>query len=374
VPVNGKCAMHAWTAYQHRAATPDEIERWWTSCSTAGIAIVTGHISQVVALDVDGRLGAATLARLEAEHGRLPETAVQRTGRDGGRHRVFRHPGRLVKTLNHIAPGLDRKGDGGYFVAAPSLHESGRRYEWIEPLPRDIEQLPPMPDWLIELRPPAVERWPEWLPHAIPKGTRNDMLTRLAGFLHQRPGDEKDILRGLLIANAERCVPPLAGKELRELERMARWMAKRPQCILGAAIGAINLAPFRAAASVYPFKGPTGTTDRHVLDAVFRIAEKEHRLSDLQLPARVVAPVALMMWETVRSSLYRLTVQGWLHLEQKARGEEGNRYRLAIPSQGNYEQQHPILLSPPKNHGTEWGVAAHKSEGLKSDGEGHDVG
>ena len=65
MPVNGKCAMHSWTEYQQRAATSDEILQWWTSCSTAGIAIVTGQISHVVALDVDGRLGAATLARLE---------------------------------------------------------------------------------------------------------------------------------------------------------------------------------------------------------------------------------------------------------------------------------------------------------------------
>ena len=108
MPVNGKCAMHSWTEYQQRAATPDEIRGWWTECSTAGVAIVTGQISQLDVLDVDGRLGGATLARLEAEHGRLPETAVQRTGRIGGRQLAFRHPGRPVKTRNGIAPGLDR--------------------------------------------------------------------------------------------------------------------------------------------------------------------------------------------------------------------------------------------------------------------------
>src|SRR5207248_2815675 len=141
---NGKCAMHSWTEYQQRAATSDEILQWWTSCSTAGIAIVTGQISHVVALDVDGRLGAATLARLEDAHGRLPETAVQRTGRDGGRHRGFRHRGRGVQTLNRTAGGLDREGEGVYFGAAPSLHGGGGRYEWIEPLPRDLESLPPI--------------------------------------------------------------------------------------------------------------------------------------------------------------------------------------------------------------------------------------
>ena len=141
-------------------------------------------------------------------------------------------------------------------------------------------------------------------------------------------------------------MPPLTGKELRELERMARWMAKRPHCILGAAIGPINLAPFRAAASAYPFKGSTGITDRHVLAAVFRIAEGEHRLSDLQLPARVVAPVARMLSETVSPSLYRLRLQGWLHLEQKARGEEGNRYRLAIPRGGITDSNAPFSYPP----------------------------
>src|SRR5207247_2899343 len=65
-----------------------EIVGWWTDCNTAGIGIVTGRLSRVVALDVDGSEGEASLARMESEHGQLPATAVQRTGR--GRHLLFR--------------------------------------------------------------------------------------------------------------------------------------------------------------------------------------------------------------------------------------------------------------------------------------------
>jgi hypothetical protein len=29
-----------------------------------------------------------------------------------------------------FAPGMDSRGDGGYIMAGPSVHVSGRRYEW----------------------------------------------------------------------------------------------------------------------------------------------------------------------------------------------------------------------------------------------------
>ena len=52
---------------------------------------------------------------------------------DEGRHILFKHPGGRIQNrqdASAVAPGIDAKGDAGFFVAAPSLHASGKRYQW----------------------------------------------------------------------------------------------------------------------------------------------------------------------------------------------------------------------------------------------------
>jgi hypothetical protein len=110
---------------------PDVITKWWEAWPEANVGVVTGKISGLVVLDVDPRAsGDKSLAELEREHGSLPTTLEARTG-GGGRHIVFAYPAGGVRTRIGLMPGLDLKSDGGYFVAPPSLHASGGRYEWV---------------------------------------------------------------------------------------------------------------------------------------------------------------------------------------------------------------------------------------------------
>src|SRR5947209_6605507 len=70
------------------AATTDEnqISEWWTRWPHAAIGILCDGIA---VLDVDVKHdGPATLARLEAEYGKLPETYTVRTG-SGGLHYYY---------------------------------------------------------------------------------------------------------------------------------------------------------------------------------------------------------------------------------------------------------------------------------------------
>jgi hypothetical protein len=116
-------------------------------------------------LDVDPRHGGdATLAALVSEHGRLPETLQQFSGRgDGGTHWLYRRPaGKL--TGARLGRGLDLKASGGYVVWAPSIHPAtGRPYTRID---RGVAE---PPEWLADLivvrerRSPAVAQIrPPW--------------------------------------------------------------------------------------------------------------------------------------------------------------------------------------------------------------------
>lgn len=136
-------------------ATTDSgvIRVWWTLWPDANIGIATGARSGLWALDVDPAHGGdLSLENLLAQHGPLPETVEARTG-GNGTHLLFAHPGTPVRNRVRFAPGLDTRGDGGYIVVAPSLHASGRCYDWaISP---DDAPLETAPAWLLALIAPA---------------------------------------------------------------------------------------------------------------------------------------------------------------------------------------------------------------------------
>ena len=148
------CKPHAkepLTEHGFKDATTDQkrIKAWWQKWPHANIAIPTGAASGLLAADIDPRNGGnESLAELQAKHGRLPDTAEQSTG-GGGRHFVFRDLG--VPLPKALAAGIDLKGDGGYIVVAPSIHPSGKQYQWVGTEVRNALLSPAeMPNWLKE--------------------------------------------------------------------------------------------------------------------------------------------------------------------------------------------------------------------------------
>ncbi len=106
------------------------IEAWFMDNPVYNVAVSPG-LSDLVVIDIDGPTGEATLAALEAEHGPLPATLTDRSGRaDGGRHLWFTAPSGEVLASNKLGPGIDTRAGSGYAITAPSTHKSGNAYAW----------------------------------------------------------------------------------------------------------------------------------------------------------------------------------------------------------------------------------------------------
>jgi hypothetical protein len=127
---------------------PAVISGWWRRWPDANVGLVTGSKSGLLALDVDVQHGGGrSLAELERTHGELPSTAETLTG-GGGRHLFFSYPDAGARnTAGKLSAGIDIRGEGGYVVAPPSVHASGRAYKWTQ-APNKTATAPP-PDWLV---------------------------------------------------------------------------------------------------------------------------------------------------------------------------------------------------------------------------------
>ncbi len=214
---------HPRTRNGFKDATTDEatIRSWWTKWPNANVGIATGAAG-LLALDVDpGKGGAATLDDLIAQHGPLPDTAESLTG-GGGRHILFKAPNRAVRSsAGKLGPGLDVKAAGGYIVAPPSLHRSGRRYEWeVSSHPGEVAVADPQA-WLVEAAQVEGDR-SRGAPDAdeegtIPEGRRNDALFELGCRLRGMGLSTDLIAEALLAENERRCTPPLDRDEVRRI-------------------------------------------------------------------------------------------------------------------------------------------------------------
>lgn len=117
----------AWTQFQKRRPTEEEIYSWWEKWPTANVAIITGSISGIFVIDGDGEIGSRWIAE------NMPATSVYaKTGRDAGCHCFYRiPPGAQIQNKTSWRPKVDIRGEGGYVIAAPSIHHTGRAYSLI---------------------------------------------------------------------------------------------------------------------------------------------------------------------------------------------------------------------------------------------------
>ena len=116
---NSKRPAIKWEEFQKRRATADEREEWKREFPGCNWAIVTGEVSELIALDWDGVKGRELRKEKKVYGG--PSSITP----SGGFHTLHAHPGLRfpngVRLLGDESGGLDTRGDGGYIVCPPSV-------------------------------------------------------------------------------------------------------------------------------------------------------------------------------------------------------------------------------------------------------------
>ena len=198
----------------------DNIQNWFTMWPDSNIGIATGEKSGLLDLDVDGNEG---LESIKGKH--LPPTPAFKSG--NGFHYLYKYPDSKPGNKTGLLVKVDIRGEGGFFVAPPSTHISGNKYQWqISP----DELFADAPDWLIELLESSKPRneFPE-TGETIPEGRRNSTLASIAGTMRKRGLSSDEINAALQRVNENRCNPPLSIQEVNAIAvSISRYEAGKP--------------------------------------------------------------------------------------------------------------------------------------------------
>lgn len=210
IPVNPsskKPLLKTWLQYQNRKATESEVKAWWAQWPGAGIGLVTGTISGIIVLDVDGPEGKESIKN------RHIEATVRAKTKSGGEHYYFKHPGGELSNFAGKLPGIDARADGGYVLAPPT-----KGYEWT--IGPDAAGLGDPPSWFLELfektrkRQLSVDWQDDLMASDWTAGGRNDTLTRMVGRWVAQGMTPTEVRTMAQSINLAKCKPPLDETEV----------------------------------------------------------------------------------------------------------------------------------------------------------------
>lgn len=196
----GKKPLISWTDFQKRRVTDSEIREWFQKWPTANIGIVTGEVSAIAVVDLDGPEGIASAERLG-----LKSSVVSLTG--NGKHLWYRMSEKEIGNTVRIFPGVDIRSTGGYVVAPGSVHQNGKRYRWLGLAITDVAQLPNFPTALLQQKSTEknfkVEGWIAKALGELKNGNIDNTLTSILGRLRHDGYTAQDA-RSLLVLHCER--------------------------------------------------------------------------------------------------------------------------------------------------------------------------
>lgn len=207
-PFSKRPCMSNWQKYITQRPTEEEVTKWFTALSGVGIGVVTGKISGLVVLDIDTRYE----ENVEALFDKYPTNLIARSG-SGGYHLYYRYPDKVNHIPNavNIIEGVDLRADGGFIVLPPTVHASGKAYEWIR-----YEGMLDFPIELLQQPKQSAPNQGKWLSEAlrgVRSGERNNTAARLAGYFFSK-GLNADVIEHILFEWNQRNDPPLPNNEL----------------------------------------------------------------------------------------------------------------------------------------------------------------
>lgn len=208
----------------------EQIEEWFFKRPGLNIGIATGSKSDglfIIDVDIDekkGKNGRDELKKWQHEHGaELPETANAITG-GGGFHLLYKTSDILPEVKNRVnmLPGIDIRGEGGYFVAPPSVHPNGKKYEWGQsPEEYGIAPANITIKTLLETPPANGSERPDKDPEQISEGERNNTLFRAACSMKRKGFTDEAIKAAIIEQNKTACIPQLKEKEVETIIKSA---------------------------------------------------------------------------------------------------------------------------------------------------------
>lgn len=183
--VKDKKPLAPWKELTEREQTQEEKAKVLENATEGTLGIITGEISRIFVLDIDGEEGEKSLEQFH-----IPRSWRVKTPH--GVHIYFKWSpvfDALVTTKAGVLPGVDVRGDGGFVVW----------YGW-ETAP-SVAPLASAPGWLISLLSPknsgTITTGPIKVLAGIREGNRNQSFTSLAGGLRAR-GYTTDVIFELL--------------------------------------------------------------------------------------------------------------------------------------------------------------------------------
>ena len=241
-----------WKPYQFRKPTDEEVQRWFLSGEKRNIGIVLGSVSDnAFVIDLDSP-ELVTLVKSKAPW-LFEKTLVVESSR--GAHLYF-YGDVPVKSMKfqHSLGEIDIKGEGGYVLAPPSLHPSGKNYKFVnktEPMKAYTDELSVedflraffqeiFPELLDELErklkgvvapqttPQSTLRFPDVPPcleallQGVSEGMRNESCFLLSAYLTKLLPIEivKDLM---LVWNGKNSPPMSEGEVVRTVESASKY-------------------------------------------------------------------------------------------------------------------------------------------------------
>lgn len=198
-----------------------QIQEWWQKWPDANIGLASGEESNVIVIDVDPRnKGNKSIKKL----GKPATALVSRTG-GGGRHYFINYSADPINPKP--ADGIDIQSDNRIVVLPPSLHGSGKKYEWITK-PK-TELLGELPTWALGSPRTNSKNKPDPRGEYIREGARNIKLTSMAGSLRRIGTAEPEIFAAIWSYNKNWCLPPLESHVVRSIARsVCRYEPEAP--------------------------------------------------------------------------------------------------------------------------------------------------